>query len=138
MSFSLLNTSLYGRILMFVGRNWMFGLFWESRIKCIQSLYYLIRLYAFPFTELAGINSEQRFNYMDGFQCGIHVNNTRFCDGIGLTFVDFSMKRAYKGKEGKRFKLICPYIQNYRCSSSGEIVRTRAVLTNCYQSGSHL
>lgn len=25
MSFSLLNTSLYGRILMFVGRNWMFG-----------------------------------------------------------------------------------------------------------------
>lgn len=44
---------------------------------------------------------------MDGFQCGIHVNNTTFCDGIGLTLVEFSMKRAYKGKEGKRFKLIC-------------------------------
>ena len=55
----------------------------------------------FLLIELTGINSEQRPNYKDGFQCGIHVNNTRFCGGTGLSLVDFVVKRAYKLGSGK-------------------------------------
>lgn len=54
----------------------------------------------FLLIELTGINSEQRLNYKDGFQCGIHVNNTRFCCGTGLSLVDFAVKRAYEPGSG--------------------------------------